>query len=204
MSNAGSYLSLAAINRANTGTELIDLLQRSIMPVGSEKKWRAAARTRMAELYFDGDVQRLAEALDATAANMNSSVTYLDVLRELNAALPVPVEFQTARIGMPCQNCQTVGSDPDAVFCSKCGERIVSEESEVLTKTVLSVVEASVPDLVAREVKRHVPATSPTRFYWSDLTNAEKWKVSWGVFGRVFLVGIGIQLTILFFVWLSS
>ena len=76
-----------AIRNAANATVLLKLL-RSSGYSGDESLWIDVAKTRLAQLAFDGNEARLAEAMDATAAEMDPSSSFVDIVRRLLAAMP--------------------------------------------------------------------------------------------------------------------
>ena len=70
-------------------------------------------------------------------------------------------------------------------FCSRCGNEI-ERPSDRLYQQVATMMAAYVPSAVREEVQRQGTRCPP--FRWEQLPDAQKWKVTWGVFGRLILL----------------
>lgn len=102
------------------------------------------------------------------------------------------VEAINLRFALDCPHCGTPVTDADAVFCLKCGERILDEDMETTVRRVLATVEATVPLLVKQELDRQGPPTVD----WNQLPDTEKWKTAWGVWWRTLIASIGVYVVI--------
>lgn len=102
------------------------------------------------------------------------------------------VEAIRLRLALECPHCGATVTDTEAVFCAKCGDRIIDEEAEAVVRRVLATVEATVPYLVQQELDRQPPSTVD----WDQLPDTEKWKTAWGVWWRTLVATIGVYIVL--------
>jgi hypothetical protein len=93
----------------------------------------------------------------------------------------------------------SVGGGPDAVkFCSECGTETVAPDAADQVIQLQESVRALSERVGQLEVSGKGSAVS--KFSWPDVPGHQKWKVTWGVFGRTILINIGIYVGIVFFI----
>lgn len=88
-----------------------------------------------------------------------------------------------------CPSCEAEYSDA-VKFCSECGTETVVPDAAAQIDQLQDSIRAL--SLRLRELEApHEVATAP-KFSWMDVPVSEKWKVTWGIFGRTILINLGL------------
>lgn len=106
----------------------------------------------------------------------------------VRAAAPVPAEPSLVRA--VCPSCHAEYHE-GVKFCSECGAA-TEEPAAAVQVAQLELALEQMSDRVRRLEGRAVSEHSQARFNWLQVPNDQKWKVTWGVFGRTILINLVI------------
>ena len=147
---------------------------------------KVRSRDRLPPLGHD-DISALAQFLEVDQAAILDHLRLPPAQSDGNRLAPDGQDASPAPILAPrsvCSGCGAVYTDTVA-FCSTCGSPTQPPDDDTRLRALESQLATVQYELHALQVK-----TPEQEFRWQQVRAAEKWAVTWGVWGRTILVNI--------------
>lgn len=173
-------------------------LELESLPEGQDMAWRTLKERKQ--------IEQLRQTLSEQRSSLLPQETPPPIVQEASSPSlrGTPQIGRRPPISVPCTKCGHSSSDPVTVFCPKCGERVIDEDTEMVTRRMVAILNANLPDAVRREVadlerkvirlEQQAQHQSHGAFSWNKVSSDEKWNLTWGVWGRQILVNVALMV----------